>query len=112
VKIILAPVQKFPLGKNNCFCATCGAKLSTGWLRTSRFCYYTGKWYCPTHHRGDEFYIPSKIITAWDFRRYPVCHEAFQVLRALYQSPQIRIQVSKFQKQLKFVHVSHLIMKS
>eukprot|EP00736_Rhodelphis_marinus_P009579 Rmarinus@m.19428 len=58
-----------------------------------RFCAYTGLYYCKGCHANDKHVIPARIILKWDFKQYPVCRWAKDMLAAVHTQPVLDITV-------------------
>lgn len=65
-------------------CATCNTRLSSTLLArlrdVSRFCYYTGKWYCRECHANARAVVPARAVLHWDLRPFPVSLAAQSLL--------------------------------
>eukprot|EP01132_Coremiostelium_polycephalum_P011211 gene11211-13736_t len=54
------------------FCPSCHASLEKMGFFKTRYCYYTGKYYCTSCHHNQKSMIPARILCRWDFKLYPV----------------------------------------
>ena len=54
-----------------------------------RYCHYYGQHYCKVCHKGDKVIIPALLVKDWDRKKYEVCREARDFLRAHMDKPMI-----------------------
>ncbi|KAI4791192.1 hypothetical protein KUCAC02_034153, partial [Chaenocephalus aceratus] len=52
-------------------CAGCGTELEHRYIKKLRYCDYLGRYFCECCHGGSEAVIPGRVLTCWDFNRYP-----------------------------------------
>ncbi|GAM21287.1 hypothetical protein SAMD00019534_044620 [Acytostelium subglobosum LB1] len=79
------PVQLTIKHQGN-MCAGCSRDLS-GYFTTSRYCEYSGKFFCTNCHNKTQWYIPARIITNWDFKQYPVANFSYAFLMDIARVP-------------------------
>ncbi|CAF1028864.1 unnamed protein product [Rotaria sordida] len=73
------------LKKQGYLCAGCGRDVEKGYAHRFRYCEYTGKYFCRSCHSDKKFYLPSYIITKWDFsNKHSVSNFAFDYLNRIY----------------------------
>ncbi|KAI0214974.1 hypothetical protein LSAT2_032985 [Lamellibrachia satsuma] len=58
----------------------------------ARVCTYNAGYYCYECHENDEYYIPSRIIHNWDFRKHQVCKQNLEFLQQTKTAPLINVQ--------------------
>jgi run domain Beclin-1 interacting cysteine-rich containing protein len=92
------------LKKQGGLCAGCGRGVEKGYAHRFRYCEYTGrkislikfriwifllgKYFCRSCHSDKKFYLPSYIITKWDFsNKHSVSNFAFDYLNRIYPEP-------------------------
>lgn len=80
------------LGEQEYRCHECGADIGYNCMFPEpRLCDYTGKYYCPTCHKGQQRVIPARVVKNWDFAAYPVSQTSRDILIALHASPLINL---------------------
>lgn len=89
-------------------CRGCCEEVSLGVEEKGRRCSFNGYVYCSLCHRNGQFYIPSRIIYAWDFKKYNVSNENLKFLQRIYDWPLINIEelnvgIDQFTDELKRV---------
>lgn len=56
------------------------------------FALFLGKYFCRTCHSDKKFYLPSYIITKWDFsNKHSVSNFAFDYLNRIYTEPMFNL---------------------
>eukprot|EP00921_Rhytidocystis_pertsovi_P015786 GHVQ01025032.1.p1 GENE.GHVQ01025032.1~~GHVQ01025032.1.p1 ORF type:complete len:1150 (+),score=138.19 GHVQ01025032.1:1499-4948(+) len=83
------PAVLLPHQRNQC--KGCAMMLDSSWLCTSRYCHYTGWYFCSNCHSQDKDVVPAKVIFNSDFAEYKVCRSAHLFLRRTFALPVIRI---------------------
>ncbi|XP_051997783.1 protein associated with UVRAG as autophagy enhancer [Xyrauchen texanus] len=68
-------------------CAGCGTEVEPRYIKKLRYCDYLGRYFCDVCHGGGESVIPGRVLSNWDFARYPVCHFSRQLLDSIWQQP-------------------------
>eukprot|EP01133_Synstelium_polycarpum_P012613 gene12613-14803_t len=72
---------------HNQTCPTCGTNLEKlGFLKT-RYCYYTGDWFCTNCHRNQKISLPSRILLHWDFKLFPVSDSSKKYIMDNFATP-------------------------
>lgn len=56
-------------------------------LRYARLCNLTHHYYCPACHQGVSRLIPWRVFRYGDFKKYPVCIEAVNMLAMMHSDP-------------------------
>lgn len=59
------------MAKQNYRCAGCGMKVAVEYANRFRYCEYLGRYFCTGCHTNQLALIPGKILSKWDFTRYP-----------------------------------------
>ena len=49
-------------------CNNCGGLIHSKYAHTLRYCYYFGKYCCPSCHNNKTHVIPAHIVKKWDFK--------------------------------------------
>ncbi|KAJ4918864.1 hypothetical protein JOQ06_004131 [Pogonophryne albipinna] len=73
-------------------CAGCGTELEHRYIKKLRYCDYLGRYFCECCHGGSEAVIPGRVLTCWDFNRYPVSDFSKQLLDSLWVQPLFHLQ--------------------
>ncbi|KAL7296016.1 hypothetical protein TKK_0010571 [Trichogramma kaykai] len=81
------PVRKILIAKQNYRCAGCGMKVAVEYASKFRYCEYLGRYFCTGCHTNQVTFIPGKILTKWDFSRYPVSNFAYRLLDRMMDDP-------------------------
>ncbi|XP_071382760.1 protein associated with UVRAG as autophagy enhancer [Centroberyx affinis] len=68
-------------------CAGCGTEVEPRYIKKLRYCEYLGKYFCDCCHSGSEAVIPGRVLTHWDFSRFPVSDFSKQLLESVWQQP-------------------------
>nr|XP_048277817.1 protein associated with UVRAG as autophagy enhancer isoform X1 [Myodes glareolus]XP_048277818.1 protein associated with UVRAG as autophagy enhancer isoform X1 [Myodes glareolus]XP_048277819.1 protein associated with UVRAG as autophagy enhancer isoform X1 [Myodes glareolus]XP_048277820.1 protein associated with UVRAG as autophagy enhancer isoform X1 [Myodes glareolus] len=71
----------------NFFCAGCGTPIQPKFVKRLRYCEYLGKYFCDSCHSAAESWIPARILTMWDFRKYPVSDFSKWLLDSIWHQP-------------------------
>ncbi|GAM19157.1 hypothetical protein SAMD00019534_023320 [Acytostelium subglobosum LB1] len=61
-------------------CPSCGSNLEKLGFFKTRFCYYTGEWFCTNCHHNSKVPLPNRILFHWDYKMYPVSDSSKQYL--------------------------------
>ncbi|XP_051566825.1 protein associated with UVRAG as autophagy enhancer-like isoform X2 [Myxocyprinus asiaticus] len=72
-------------------CAGCGTEVNPRYIKKLQYCDYLGRYFCDGCHGGGESVIPARVLSNWDFARYPVCHFSRQLLDSIWQQPLFKI---------------------
>ncbi|KAB5576690.1 hypothetical protein PHYPO_G00200890 [Pangasianodon hypophthalmus] len=72
-------------------CAGCGTEIEPRYMKRLRYCDYLGKYFCDGCHGGGEAIIPARVLSHWDFGRYPVCQFSKQLLESIWEKPLFKI---------------------
>ncbi|CAF1237855.1 unnamed protein product [Rotaria sp. Silwood1] len=82
------PNRDSQLRKQGYLCAGCGRHVEKGFAHRYRYCEYTGKYFCRSCHSDKKLFLPSYIITKWDFSsKHSVSNFAFDYLNRIYSDP-------------------------
>ncbi|UJR31583.1 hypothetical protein I4U23_019070 [Adineta vaga] len=101
--------REIQLKKQSYLCAGCGRHVEKGYAHRYRYCEYTGKYFCRSCHSDKRSFLPSYIITRWDFsNKHSVSNFAFDYLNRICSEPSFNIHdlnVKLFEKskQLRLV---------
>ncbi|XP_040058427.2 protein associated with UVRAG as autophagy enhancer [Gasterosteus aculeatus] len=68
-------------------CAGCGTKAEPRYIKKLRYCEYLGRYFCDCCHGGSEAVIPGRLLSCWDFGRYPVSDFSKQLLDSVWHQP-------------------------
>ncbi|XP_071328760.1 protein associated with UVRAG as autophagy enhancer [Trachinotus anak] len=68
-------------------CAGCGTEVEPRYIKKLRYCEYLGKYFCDCCHSGSEAVIPGRVLSCWDFGRYPVSEFSKQLLDSIWHQP-------------------------
>ncbi|CAB0038495.1 unnamed protein product [Trichogramma brassicae] len=79
--------RKILIAKQNYRCAGCGMKVAVEYASKFRYCEYLGRYFCTGCHTNQVTFIPGKILTKWDFSRYPVSNFAYRLLDRMMDDP-------------------------
>ncbi|CAF4174429.1 unnamed protein product, partial [Rotaria sp. Silwood2] len=83
-----SPNRDSQLKKQGYLCAGCGRHVEKGFAHRYRYCEYTGKYFCRSCHSDKKSFLPSYIITKWDFSsKHSVSNFAFDYLNRIYSDP-------------------------
>ncbi|PSN54788.1 hypothetical protein C0J52_01979 [Blattella germanica] len=86
-----APVRRVLMVKQNYRCAGCGMKVAPEYANKYRYCEYLGRYFCTGCHTNQLALIPGKVLTKWDFTRYPVSSFSYRLLDEMLMDPLFRI---------------------
>ncbi|KAJ8867204.1 hypothetical protein PR048_030999, partial [Dryococelus australis] len=94
-QVIFTPHAALPrrvlMEKQNYRCAGCGMKVAPEYAHRFRYCEYLGRYFCTGCHTGQLAVIPGKILTKWDFSRYPVSTFSYRLLDQMMCDPLFRV---------------------
>ncbi|CAF0774810.1 unnamed protein product [Adineta ricciae] len=80
------------LRKQSYLCAGCGRHVEKGYAHRYRYCEYTGKYFCRSCHSDKRLFLPSYIISKWDFsNKHSVSNFAFDYLNRIYADPSFNL---------------------
>ncbi|XP_027147099.1 protein RUBCNL-like isoform X3 [Larimichthys crocea] len=68
-------------------CAGCGTEVEPKYIKKLRYCEYLGRYFCDCCHSGSEAVIPGRVLSCWDFGRYPVSDFSKQLLDSVWHQP-------------------------
>nr|XP_019939565.1 PREDICTED: uncharacterized protein KIAA0226-like homolog [Paralichthys olivaceus] len=68
-------------------CAGCGTKVEPRYMKKLRYCEYLGRYFCDCCHGGSEAVIPARVLSCWDFNRFPVSNFSKQLLDSVWFLP-------------------------
>ncbi|XP_005475326.1 protein RUBCNL-like [Oreochromis niloticus] len=68
-------------------CAGCGTEVEPRYIKKLRYCEYLGRYFCDCCHSGSEAVIPGRVLSCWDFGRYPVSDFSKQLLDSVWHQP-------------------------
>ncbi|XP_051259201.1 protein associated with UVRAG as autophagy enhancer isoform X14 [Dicentrarchus labrax] len=68
-------------------CAGCGTEVEPKYIKKLRYCEYLGRYFCDCCHSGSEAMIPGRVLSCWDFGRYPVSEFSKQLLDSVWHQP-------------------------
>lgn len=60
---------------------------TSGYIKKLRYCEYLSKYFCDCCHGAAESVIPGRVLTQWDFGRYPVSDFSKQLLDSVWHQP-------------------------
>ncbi|XP_015607348.1 run domain Beclin-1-interacting and cysteine-rich domain-containing protein isoform X2 [Cephus cinctus] len=86
-----APVKKILIAKQNYRCAGCGMKVAVEYSNRFRYCEYLGRYFCTGCHTNQVALIPGKILSKWDFNRYPVSNFSYRLLDQMTVDPLFQV---------------------
>ncbi|XP_060909559.1 protein associated with UVRAG as autophagy enhancer isoform X2 [Labrus mixtus] len=75
------------VAQQNFLCAGCGTELEHKYIKKLRYCEYLGRYFCDCCHSGSEAVIPARVLTHWDFSRFPVSDFSKQLLDSVWFQP-------------------------
>ncbi|EGG19945.1 RUN domain-containing protein [Cavenderia fasciculata] len=85
-KILFTIPTQGTLQEQNYQCYGCAKDIS-GIFSLSRYCEYSGKYYCSGCHSKKYWYIPGKILTNWDFKQYYLANFYYEFLVEMEKEP-------------------------
>lgn len=108
-----SPVRRILLGKQNSRCAGCGLRVQPEYAHKFRYCEYLGRYFCTGCHSNQLAVIPGRILSKWDFNRYPVSTFSYRLLDQMSTDPlfplnDLNSNIYKKVKQLDKVRQSRL----
>ncbi|XP_044073601.1 protein associated with UVRAG as autophagy enhancer isoform X2 [Siniperca chuatsi] len=68
-------------------CAGCGTEVEPKYIKKLRYCEYLGRYFCDCCHSGSEAVIPGRLLSCWDFGRYPVSDFSKRLLDSVCHQP-------------------------
>ncbi|XP_070771046.1 protein associated with UVRAG as autophagy enhancer [Enoplosus armatus] len=68
-------------------CAGCGTEVEPKYIKKLRYCEYLGRYFCDCCHSGAEAVVPGRLLSCWDFGRYPVSDFSKQLLDSVWHQP-------------------------
>ncbi|XP_043674149.1 run domain Beclin-1-interacting and cysteine-rich domain-containing protein isoform X1 [Vespula pensylvanica] len=86
------PMRRTLIAKQNYRCAGCGMKVAVKYANKFRYCEYLGRYFCTGCHTNQVTLIPGKILSKWDFNRYPVSNFSYRLLDQMMLDPLFQIQ--------------------
>ncbi|XP_012262879.2 run domain Beclin-1-interacting and cysteine-rich domain-containing protein isoform X1 [Athalia rosae] len=85
------PVRKILMAKQNYRCAGCGMKVAVEYANRFRYCEYLGRYFCTGCHTNQLTLIPGKVLSKWDFNRYPVSNFSYRLLDQMMADPLFQV---------------------
>ncbi|KAL0101612.1 hypothetical protein PUN28_019030 [Cardiocondyla obscurior] len=85
------PIRKTLIAKQNYRCAGCGMKVAVKYANRFRYCEYLGRYFCTGCHTNQVAFIPGKILSKWDFNRYPVSNFSYRLLDQMMTDPLFQV---------------------
>lgn len=85
------PVRRTLIAKQNYRCAGCGMKVAVKYANRFRYCEYLGRYFCTGCHANQVAFIPGKILSKWDFNRYPVSNFSYRLLDQMMSDPLFQV---------------------
>ncbi|KAG7207686.1 hypothetical protein KM043_009305 [Ampulex compressa] len=85
------PVRRTLIAKQNYRCAGCGMKVAVKYSARFRYCEYLGRYFCTGCHTNQVSLIPGKILSKWDFNRYPVSNFSYRLLDQMTVDPLFQV---------------------
>ncbi|XP_076168023.1 run domain Beclin-1-interacting and cysteine-rich domain-containing protein rubicon isoform X2 [Ptiloglossa arizonensis] len=73
-------------------CAGCGMKVAVKYANKFRYCEYLGRYFCTGCHTNQVALIPGKILSKWDFNRYPVSNFSYRLLDQMMLDPLFQVK--------------------
>ncbi|XP_035029640.1 protein associated with UVRAG as autophagy enhancer [Hippoglossus stenolepis] len=68
-------------------CAGCGTEVEPRYMKKLKYCEYLGRYFCDCCHGGSEAVIPARVLSCWDFNRFPVSDFSRQLLDSFWFLP-------------------------
>ncbi|XP_014481802.1 PREDICTED: run domain Beclin-1 interacting and cysteine-rich containing protein [Dinoponera quadriceps] len=81
------PVRRMLIAKQNYRCAGCGMKVAVKYANRFRYCEYLGRYFCTGCHTNQVAFVPGRILSKWDFNRYPVSNFSYRLLDQMMSDP-------------------------
>ncbi|KAG9270951.1 protein RUBCNL-like [Astyanax mexicanus] len=72
-------------------CAGCGTEVEPRYIKRLRYCEYLGRYFCDSCHSGGDSMIPGRVLSRWDFGRYPVSSFSKQLLDSIWEQPLFKL---------------------
>ncbi|XP_050438245.1 run domain Beclin-1-interacting and cysteine-rich domain-containing protein isoform X2 [Adelges cooleyi] len=85
------PIRKQVMEQQGYRCAGCSMKVDVKYASKFRYCFYLGRYFCTGCHIDKTALIPGRIISKWDFSKYPVSCFSFTLLEQLLVDPLFNI---------------------
>lgn len=85
------PVRRILMAKQNYRCAGCGMKVAVEYANRFRYCEYLGRYFCTGCHTNQLTLIPGKVLSKWDFNRYPVSNFSYRLLDQMTVDPLFQV---------------------
>ncbi|XP_050529369.1 run domain Beclin-1-interacting and cysteine-rich domain-containing protein isoform X2 [Daktulosphaira vitifoliae] len=85
------PIRKKVMEQQGYRCAGCSMKVDIKYASKFRYCFYLGRYFCTGCHIDKTAIIPGRIISKWDFSKYPVSCFSFTLLEQLLGDPLFNI---------------------
>ncbi|KAK7938315.1 hypothetical protein WMY93_001641 [Mugilogobius chulae] len=85
-------------------CAGCGTELEPRHIKKLRYCEYLGRYFCACCHSGAEAVIPARVLSSWDFNRYPVSDFSKQLLDGVWSEPVLDLSLVSEHKVTRELH--------
>ncbi|XP_058795536.1 run domain Beclin-1-interacting and cysteine-rich domain-containing protein isoform X2 [Phymastichus coffea] len=85
------PVRRILIAKQNYRCAGCGMKVAVEYASRFRYCEYLGRYFCTGCHTNQVSLIPGRILSKWDFNRYPVSNFSYRLLDQMTVDPLFQV---------------------
>ncbi|XP_012225046.1 run domain Beclin-1-interacting and cysteine-rich domain-containing protein [Linepithema humile] len=85
------PMRRTLIAKQNYRCAGCGMKVAVKYANRFRYCEYLGRYFCTGCHTNQVAFIPGKILSKWDFNRYPVSNFSYRLLDQMVSDPLFQV---------------------
>ncbi|XP_043256250.1 run domain Beclin-1-interacting and cysteine-rich domain-containing protein isoform X1 [Colletes gigas] len=85
------PARRTLIAKQNYRCAGCGMKVAVKYANKFRYCEYLGRYFCTGCHTNQVTLIPGKILSKWDFNRYPVSNFSYRLLDQMMLDPLFQV---------------------
>lgn len=78
-------------------CVLCGKNINHSSTSTTTttvtYCYYSHLYYCADCISKEKIFIPSYILSNWNFERFTVCIPVYNYLKSIYKKPIITISM-------------------
>ncbi|XP_014248019.1 run domain Beclin-1-interacting and cysteine-rich domain-containing protein [Cimex lectularius] len=81
------PKRKEQMEKQNYLCAGCGMKVAPEYSHKFRYCNYLARYFCTGCHKNKQMLIPGRILSKWDFNKYPVSDFSYNLLEKMMDDP-------------------------
>ncbi|XP_039279573.1 run domain Beclin-1-interacting and cysteine-rich domain-containing protein isoform X2 [Nilaparvata lugens] len=87
-----SPVRRVLMTKQNYRCAGCGMKVVPDYAHKYRYCEYLGRFFCTGCHMNQQAIIPGRVLSKWDFAKYPVSSFSYRLLDQMFSDPLFNIE--------------------